>query len=139
MKVLMAVAIAALPVLVAAAEKPPLTIHVFTRIDPSGLVDADQDRRSDSVRDLRGVLDKGLKEFTPVLVEDPKSARIVIEVLSSAMTDTGDRTGWNPLTGMMGSGKVVRAPIVRTRVSIGNVHYGNQHQAEGAQLEDGCV
>jgi hypothetical protein len=102
-----------------AAAKPELRIYVSTQVDASGLVDADQRRRQDSVADLRRVLDKGLEDFRPVVVDTPEQAQIRIDVLASGKEDLGDRTGWNPLTGMMGAGKVSHKRVIRGRVSIG--------------------
>jgi hypothetical protein len=104
--------------IVAAGEKHPLRVYVHTRIDVSGFVDADQKRRQDSVRDIKSIIDRDTKRFQPVAVESITEADIVVEVLSSSKEDTGDRTGWNPLTGFAGANKVERKPIVRARVTV---------------------
>lgn len=66
----------------AAAPKPPLPIYVFTTVAPSGFVDDDQRSRTDRVRDLRSVLTRRLDRFTPIVVDSPDEAVVVIEVLS---------------------------------------------------------
>jgi len=95
------------------APKAELRIHVFTKSHPSGFVDADQQRRLDTVKDLRGVLDKDTKRFQPVLVESSDQAQITIEVLSSAREDLGDREH------VFGSESVNRKRIIRARVIVG--------------------
>jgi hypothetical protein len=104
--------------LTVAAPKVDLKVHVFTRIDPSGFVDAAQKQRVDSARALRKVFTKDSKRFNSVLVESPEEAHISIEVTSAAMEDLGDRAVWSPATGFFGGSHVSRRPIIRTEISV---------------------
>jgi hypothetical protein len=107
-----------LPLDGSAAPKAPLRIYLHTRQDSTGFVDAEQQRRMDSVRDLRGVIDKDTKHFQPVLVDSPTEADLEVEVVSSAREDRGDRTGVHVGFGVVTSKKSTK-PIVRAVVRVG--------------------
>jgi hypothetical protein len=72
------------------AGEPPVSIHIFTAHDPSGLVSEGEKERRDSVKDLEDAVRRyrGL-----VVVPSPENAILSLEVIARERQDSGKRVG----------------------------------------------
>lgn len=103
------------------------TVHVFTRTDPSGLTDANQVQRQESVRLIKESL-RGKKNLR--LAEDENTADVLIEVLGSAKKDTGTEQTMHSGFGISTTKKQTR-PAIHIDLRAGE--YSVQMEAAGAR------
>jgi hypothetical protein len=63
-----------------------VAVYVFTKTDPSGFSDVNQQQRTQSVEDLQ----RELKKRHFVIVTEPRRAEVGLEILGSARKETGN-------------------------------------------------